>query len=348
MDQTPTPPSDPDPSGALPVRPAEPLDPVNPAQTSGIAETGNTAGSITNPSATRGCATCGQPVQASATGAMSGCATCGQPVPGERFTAAQGGFVYAIGRVSPQFQSLDVEKEFSQLAADLEAPEPSEHHRLKAVLEQDDKLYLAHHVCWVFAAQGIDSFAIVPWENNDARQLVEAFVPASEENVVNVVVGRPAATPPLWDWSSSGLRLVSADQLLTFTLDEFLDALDSADDDGDTEGRADGDRRAAMRELFFRLTRRAENQGLTDIDRALNYAALRYPPLYRATLQALDNGKALIGVEARPAPASDRRLVSVRLVFRERHTQIVERYNCTIDVTGEFCFLGAPLSPTYE
>jgi tetratricopeptide (TPR) repeat protein len=65
-------------------------------------------------------------------------------------------------------------------------------------------------------------------------------------------------------------------------------------------------------------------------------------------VRALDNGKALIGVEARPAPPSDRRLVSVRLVFRDRHTQIVERYSCTIDVTGEFCFLGAPLSPTYD
>jgi hypothetical protein len=269
-----------------------------------------------------------------------------------RFAAAQGQFVYAIGRLSPQFQSLDVEKEFAQLAADVEAREVSEHHRLKTVLEQDDNLYLAHHICWVFTTQGIDSFAIVPRDNNDARQLVDAFVPASEENVINVAVGRPAATMPLWDWSSSGLRLVSADQLLTFTLDEFLDALDSADGEGDSEGDSEGgsdpDRRAAMRELFFRLTRRADNQGLADAHRAFNYAALRYPALYRATLQALDDGKALMGVEARPVVSSDRRLVSVRLTFRDRRTQIVERYSCSIDVTGEFCFLATPLSPTYD
>jgi hypothetical protein len=265
-----------------------------------------------------------------------------------RFTAAQGPFVYAIGRLSPQFQSLDVEKEFAQLAADVEGREVSEHHRLKAVVEQDDNLYLAHHICWVFTTQGIDSFAIVPRDNNDARQLVESFVPASDESVINVAVGRPATTPPLWDWSASGLRLVSVDQLLTFTLDEFLDELANTDGDGGSEGGLDSDHRAAMRELFFRLTRRADNQGSTDAHRALNYAALRYPALYRATLQAFDDGKALLGVEVRPTPSSDRRLVSVRLIFRDRHTQIVERYSCAVDVTGEFCFLAAPLSPTYD
>jgi hypothetical protein len=341
MDEAPMPNPDPAASEALPKRPgdARSLDPV---------QAGVAPGSMANPSATGGCATCGQPVPAGGTAATGGCATCGQPLPGTRFTAAQGQFVYAIGRLSPQFQSPDVEKEFAQLAADVEAPEVSEHHRLKAVAEQDDNLYLAHHVCWVFTTQGIDSFAIVPRDNHDARQLVDAFAPASDETVINVVVGRPATTPPLWDWSSSGLRLVSADQLLTFTLDEFLDALDTTEGKGDKKGGSDPDHRAAMRELFFRLTRRADNQGLTDAHRALNYAALRYPALYRATLQALDDGKALMGVEARLIPSSDRRLVSVRLIFRDRHTQIVERYSCAVDVTGEFCFLAAPLSPTYD
>jgi hypothetical protein len=341
MDEAPMPTPEPAATEALPKRPgdARSVDPV---------QTGVASGSIGNPSATGGCATCGQPVPTSGTAIAGGCATCGQPLPGIRFTAAQGPFVHAIGRLSPQFQSQDVEKEFAQRAAEVEAREVSEHHRLKAVVEQDDNLYLAHHICWVFTTQGIDSFAIVPRDNHDARQLVDAFVPASDETVINVVVGRPATTPPLWDWSSTGLQLVSADQLLTFTLDEFLDALDTTDGDGDTEGGADPDRRAAMRELFFRLTRRADNQGLTHAHRALNYAALRYPALYRATLRALDDGKALMGVEARPTPSSDRRLVSVRLIFRDRHTQIVERYSCTIDVTGEFCFLAAPLSLTYD
>ena len=106
--------------------------------------------------------------------------------------------------------------------------------------------------------------------------------------------------------------------------------------------------RYVIRELFFRLTRRADNQGFSDINRAFNYAALRYPALYHATLRALDDGKALLSVEGRSAASSDRRLVFVRLIFRDRRTQIVDRYSCAVDVTGEFCFLAVPLSPTYD
>ena len=82
--------------------------------------------------------------------------------------------------------------------------------------------------------------------------------------------------------------------------------------------------------------------------RARNYVALRYPAVYRIAQQALADGKDFMGVEARPAPSSDRRLISIRLIFRDRRTQILERYSCTVDVTGEFCFLAAPLSPTWD
>jgi hypothetical protein len=333
MDETPTPPPDPTPDEASAPAPGETPVPPDPAQAGVTPKSG-----WMSPRGPAPCATCGQPMTTTAAPATA-TAPAG-------FSPAQAGFVYAIGRLSPQFQSLDVEKEFAQLAAQIEEREVSEHHRLKTILEQDDTLYLAHHICWVFTSQGVDSFAVVPRDTHDARQLVDAFVPASEENVVNVVVGRPATAPPPWDWSSAGLRLVSADQILTFTLDEFINALDSGNGDGD--GGANTDHQAAMRELFFRLTRRADNQGLADTHRACNYVALRYPALYRATLQALDDGKALVGVEARPTPSGDRRLVSVRLIFRDRRTQIVERYGCSVDVTGEFCFLATPLSTTYD
>jgi hypothetical protein len=325
MDETLVPPPDQAVSDAIPKRAGDPrsLDPVP-----------------------GGCATCGQPVPAGGTAGASGCSTCGRPMLGGPFSTARGQFVCAIGRLSPQFQSIDVEKEFAQLAAEAEGPEVSEHHRLKAALTNDDNLYLTHNICWVFTTQGVDSFAVVPRDNDDARRLVDAFVPAGDEKVINVVVGRPADTPPRWDWSSSGLPLVSADQILSFTLDEFLDALGATD--GGSEHGPDPDRRAAMREVFFRLTRRSDNHGVGDAHRASNYVALRYPSVYRATLAALDEGKMLLGIETRSMPSGDRRLVSVRLVFRHHHTQIVERLSCAVDVTGEFPFLAAPLSPTYD
>ncbi|WP_369257058.1 hypothetical protein [Streptomyces sp. R35] len=308
-------------------------------------------GSMTSTRKNAPCATCGGSMTSAP--APTGCTACSQqPAPGTTslgMPLAQDQFVYAIGRLSPQFLSLDVEKEFAQLAAQVGDREVSEHHRLKTVLQQDDSLYLSHHVCWVFTTQGLDSFAVVPRDSHDARQLIEAFVPASEENVINVVVGRPAAVPPTWAWSATGLRLVSADQILTFTLDEFIDALQdgNGDTDGEGNGNANSDHRVVMRELFFRLTKRADNHGFTDTHRACNYIALRYPAIYRTTVQEIDDRKALAGVDTRATVTNDRRLVSIRLIFRNHHTQVVEYYSCTVDVTGEFCFLVTPLSPTY-
>lgn len=284
------------------------------------------------------------------------CAACGQVtptgMPAGSLVAPTGAFVCAVGRLAPRFQSLDIEKEFMQLAAQSGRTEASEHEQLKAVLEDADNLFLAHHICWTFTAGGLDSFAVVPRDDSDARRVIDAFAPAGDEAVINACIGRPATTPPLWDWTTAGLPLVNADLLLTFTLDEFLDALDGAyDGNGDDTAREESDagaRRAVMRDLFLRLTRRADNQGMTDGSRALNYLALRYPSVYQATVQAHEDGKQLMGVEARATTAADRRLVSVRLVFRNPRTQIVERYGCSIDVTGEFCFLATPLSPSYD
>jgi hypothetical protein len=282
--------------------------------------------------------------------APGGCVSCGQPLSGTAvgpgFSVAHGPFVYAIGRLVPQFPSPDVQQEFVQLAADLESAEVSEHHRLKAVLAKEENLYLAQHICWVFNTRGVDSFAVVPRDNDDARLLVEAFTPASDERVINVLVGRPASTPPAWDPTSTTLPLTTADQLLTFTLDEFLEAL-SASKAGTRKAEAAG-HTEAFRELFLRLTQSTDNHGAADVHRARNYVALRYPAVYRTAEQAYDTGKDFMGVEARPAQSSDRRLVSVRLIFRDHHTQILERYSCTVDVTGEFCYLATPLSPTWD
>jgi hypothetical protein len=36
------------------------------------------------------------------------------------------------------------------------------------------------------------------------------------------------------------------------------------------------------------------------------------------------------------------------LVFRDRRTDVVERYQCLVDVTDRFPFLAAPLSQVYD
>jgi hypothetical protein len=278
--------------------------------------------------------------------AMGDCPSCGQPMPtsGTAPTTSRSALAYAVGRLTPQLPSLHVEKEFAHLTATVPGPEVSEQHRLKQTLAEPENLYLARHVCWMFTTQHIETFVIVPRDGDDLRQLVDAFAPTSVSDVVNVAVGGPAMAPVPRACVATGLPLIAADQLLSFTVDEFLDAL-PAPENGDA---ADDVARGAMRDLFIRITQRAGNRGLADHDRALNYLAVRYPAIYHTTASAVRDGKALLGVDSHPTPGGDRRLVSVHLSFRDRRTQLVERFACVVDATDEFCFLVRPLSPSYD
>ena len=277
--------------------------------------------------------------------ATADCPNCGQlmrATGSAGFAHVSAPFVYAVGRLTPQFPALHVEKEFAHLAADVEGPEISEQRRLKDVLGRSENMYLARHVCWVFTTQQIDTFIVVPRDRDDIRELTDAFAPGAAD-VIHVCVGGPATTPVSSACASSGLPLIAVDQLLSFTLDEFLDAL-SAESDGDGETH---EQRDAMRELFVRITQRTDNHGIAAEHRALNYLALRYPAIYHTTAQAVADGKTLIGIDARPAPGAERRVVSVTLTFRSRRTQIVESFACLVDVTDEFPFLVRGLAPTY-
>jgi hypothetical protein len=189
---------------------------------------------------------------------------------------------------------------------------------------------------------------------------VETISPDEPEEMVHVVLGR--FHPILADLpcAAAGLPAVTADQLLTFTLSEFAQALPGADAPA-VQGAADeqeppaedrdddrGRSHALVREVFARLTRRADNYGITDDHRAFNYVALRYPAIYHAVAQAYREGKWLVSIDGRHRHSTHRRLVAVRLTFRHGRSEITERYQCLVDVTDEFPFLTSPLIRVYE
>jgi len=253
------------------------------------------------------------------------------------------GFTYAVGRLTTQFPTLGVEKEFMQLVGEASASALVEVDQLKAVLENPQNRYLGRHLCWVLVTQHVDALVIIPRDADDVAQLVDALT--LDENAIQAVVGGPARWPAPADCSGLGLPAVSPEQLLSFTMDEFIESLPRDEEATDLD---DSSYRTVVRDLFTRLTRRSDNWGVADEHRALNYLALRYPALYHATVSALRDGKALIGVDARHSHAGSRRVVSVRLTFRHRRNDVTERYRCLVDVTDLFPFLVSPLSLTYD
>jgi PatG C-terminal len=299
------------------------------------------------------------------------CSSCGGPVAahstGTRSTQGPSGPVYSVGQLSPQFPSPGVEKEFAQLAGGASSPGTVDIKLLREVLSAPENLYLGRHLCWLFTAQGADSFIILPRDDAEVVRLMESMPSDDTEEVVHTVVGKTVRADridsPCIDL---GLPAVVADQLLAFTLNEFTQALlgAGARNNGgqapspeppttNSVGVVDGDKSAedmqrVARHVFHQLTRRTDNRGLADEHRALNYLALRYPQIYRAVSEAYRDNKVLVGIQTRHSHSQTRRLVTVAVTFRHRHTDITERYQCLVDVTEVFPFLVTSLQPTFE
>jgi hypothetical protein len=256
------------------------------------------------------------------------------------------GFAYGVGRINARFPSLGAEREYAQLGGG----DPDAIVRtadLRETLSKDENRYLARQMCWVFSGPGADAFLVVPRDGNDLSELLAAL--SSDDSTVHVIVGSPASpTPGVGACISSGLPAVQPDQLLVFTRDAFLGALPGPNADTPLEGQDLETWKRTAAGLFDHLTQRTENRGLSDQHRAMNYLALRYPQIYHLAFNEQAGGASLIGVDARPAQAADRRVVEIRFVFRDVRTHVVQRYICRVDVTDLFPFLTSSLTLTYD
>ena len=309
-----------------------------------------------------------------AKGTEGTCAHCGQPAGGtsgvalpqvsaQAAAAVRGSFVYAVGRLHARFPSLGAEKEYAQLVgADSDAIVRTG--ALKDALADKQNRYLARQMCWVFSGPDADACVVIPRDQSDLDELIDTLT--DDEQVVQVLVGSPTIIAASSPCLSAELPVAAPDQLLAFSLDEFLDAMPGPDhdrgdngedgeDDGEEkqgEGRANRDTnpwRQTSRGLFNHLTRRSENRGLTDEHRAMNYIALRYPQIYHLVYDAQRDGATLIGVDVRPAfSGGDRRTIDVRFSLRHARTHVIERYRCRVDTTDVFPFLASPLTLIYD
>jgi PatG C-terminal/PatG Domain len=275
------------------------------------------------------------------------CVTCGQPMPAPSqsapaIAASPPRFVYAVGRLRAEFPDTGVAHEFAQLTGvDSRAMVRTED--LKDALSRPESRYLVRHVCWVFHGPGGDVCTVHSLDRDDLDELLDLLA-SDDEDVVEALVGGPVAPTLVSSCTAPGLPAVTPDQVLRFTFDEFVRAMPVPHLEADEEDAY----RKVVRDLFAQLTQRAGNLGVSDEHRALNMLALRYPQLYHLAFRVVRDGKALVGVDARSDIATGRRVVAVRLVFRDARSQLVERYHCTVDVTDLFPFLTSSLSQTFD
>ncbi|TMJ01170.1 MAG: hypothetical protein E6G97_17640 [Alphaproteobacteria bacterium] len=248
-------------------------------------------------------------------------------------------YVYALGRFDVKFPTIGIEREFQQRERALKAQQSAARGRkLRQVLEANS--HLALRVAYTFGLGATPTYLVMPSSGSQRAEFLEAIERVGDTNHVSVLIGRmgPLASPAM----SGGLvaPIVMADKIYTFSLDEWQKGLESSLERAVKSRDIKKDAfNEVCRELFHRLALMAENMGVTDGHRALNYLLVQHPGLFlaaaeRAKRQVLDR------VETRVIHGPGmRRQVAVIFTFLDSSTGVPERLFCRVDVTEEWPFV---------
>ncbi len=252
-------------------------------------------------------------------------------------------YVYALGKVTPRFPNLAVEKEFAQATGRAETTGLTDRQALQSVLSQRSNRYLVRQLCWVLEIEGLETYLLVPRDPADFDLLVEALRPTPSPMDVDVVVGVRGPIAPPEACNGLMIPIVAFDQIYSFDRDALIKAIPRPEKVTAEEFEP------AAEELFDRIMQMADNAGATDEHRALNYLAMRYPAIYAIAADAFGRNSTLTGVEVRPSRLSSARtIVDVIFSYTNRTTDITEKFFVRVDVTEEFPFLVTKMSSYFD
>jgi len=252
-------------------------------------------------------------------------------------------YVYAIGRVEARFPNLAAEKEFAQAAGRTDTAGKTDQQTFHAVLSKRENRYLVRQLCWVLTIQGLETYLLQPRDPTDIDLLVEAIRPAPSPNDIDVVIGLRGPIAPPEMCNGLMVPIVVFDQIYSFDRDALIKAIPKPEK---TTAAQFG---PAAEELFNRIMQLTDNAGATDEHRVLNYLSMRYPAIYGKAAEQFGCDCSLTGVEVRPSPlSSTRNIVDVIFSYTNRNTDFTEKFFVRCDVTEEFPFLVAKMSPYYD
>lgn len=263
--------------------------------------------------------------------------------------ASQYPFVYALGRIDFRFPNLGLEREFLQANRDVKTKGLSDPQARYAVLSEGNNRYLARQLCWVMSISRIETYILQPADGTDLDLFIEAMRPPKDANdePIDQVVGVRGPNAPATVCNGLMLPVVRVDQLYSYTRRALIDSIPKP------EGKAANNFDQVARDLFERrILQMADNAGVADEHRAINYLAVRYPQIYAATVQQAGEGRSLVAIDPHPSRMSGaRRLVNVIFEYGDRAGTsgiYPVKLRARVDVTDEFPFLDMPLSPYFD
>jgi hypothetical protein len=270
--------------------------------------------------------------------ASTGCPTCA----GDGSSQSQS-YVYALGGIGPRFPSASVEKEFSQVVGRAETAKLTDRQVLHSVLSKRENRYLARQLGWVFTIQGLETYLLVPRDPVDIELLIESIRPAPRATDIDVVIGVKGPLAPPEMCNGLIVPIVAFDQIYSFDVDSIIESIPRPKEAKEKEFTP------VAEELLARVMLMTDNAGATDEHRATNYLCVRYDEIYRRTAAQFAANASLTAVEVRMSPLSGtRKIVDVIFSFRDRKTDVIEKFSVGVDVSEEFPYLTRKWSPFYE
>ncbi len=262
---------------------------------------------------------------------------------GNKGDATPPSYVYVIGRVGYRFSRPSVEKEFAQATGRTETASLTDGQAFYEVLSQRQNRYLARQLCWVLTVEGLETYLLQPRDPVDLELLIEAVRPTPRLLDVDVVIGMKGPIAPPEACNGLMIPIVAFDQVYSFDIDSLVGSIPRP------ESITAEQFTPAAEELFMRIMQMADNAGATDEHRALNYLAVRYPAIYATAAEAYGRSSSLTSIQVRPSRLSSvRKIVDVIFSFRNRNTDVEEKYFVRVDVTDAFPFLVTKVSPYYD
>ena len=272
-----------------------------------------------------------------------GCDSCRRTSGRSDGSAADHGYVYAIGTIEVRFPSIGVEKEFAQAQRRAATADLSDRHALHAVLTATATRYLARHLCFVFSVQGIEAYLLQANDSADVQGIVDALTPGAPEASLDVVVGlrRPLAPPSYCNGLS--LPLLAASQIFSTDQAAFVRSAPKPD-------RLElGTFNASLQQVVAPIMQSADNVGADDAHRAINYLTVRYPALYAKLAEAHADGFHPASIDVSPSRlAGSRKILSVVYTCVQRQNGVADKFFARVDVTEQFPFLVTGLLPYFN
>ena len=253
--------------------------------------------------------------------------------------------VYALGRVEPRFPKVGIEKEFAQVIGRRNAAGQTDRQAMRDALSKRENRYLARQLCWVFSIEGLETYLLFPRDTADLDLLIESIRPEPNPTDIDVVVGMRGRIAPPDLCNGLSIPIVMFDQIYSFDRGSLISSIPVPKNMETPQGKF----HSIAASIFDRIMQMADNSGAAPEHIALNYLAVRYPPMYVLAAEKLAENATLSSFEVRPSPLnSARNILDVVFSFTNRSTDVMEKFFVRVDVTEKFPFIVTKLAPYFE